>query len=121
MLLASELGLLPDDLQKEVFAKLKNISRWDALKRKMSVLIPESIAKWINIVEFTVDGLVIEPFFHWQKSIRFACNFKLLEISAVIREETPTVAVYVFNTEFRAYEYLDESDAESLFDLIEEV
>jgi hypothetical protein len=120
MLLATQLGLLPEDLQLLVFSKLRRMSQWDALKKKMSVMIPESMAKWMNIVEFTVDGLVMEPFFYWQKSIKFASGFKLLEISAVIREETPTVAVYLFNLEFRAYEYIDENIVESLFDLVEE-
>jgi hypothetical protein len=121
-LLASELGLLPEDIQRVVFDKLKRISRWDALKAKMHSMIVESREKWFDVQEWGDDGYEIpfeERIFHWQRCIKFACCFKMLEMTAVKDEESVTVATYVFNLENRDYEYMGDQAAEGLFEPIE--
>jgi hypothetical protein len=111
-LLASTLGLLPDELRRLVFEHLTKGQRWEALKAKMGVMIPESRSKWQELEYLNEEG--VHPH-HFVKHLRFACDFKLIEITCTRDEEVPTVATYVFNLESRNYEFVADDELDELF------
>jgi hypothetical protein len=119
VLLASSLGLLPEDLQRDIFEKVKRMSRWEALKKKVDALLIESRSKWVDVKYIMLGAGASQLPYHWQRYTRIACNFKLMEITSPISEEVPDVSIYVYNLETRDYEYMHESILNELFDVEE--
>jgi hypothetical protein len=117
VLLASSLGLLPEDMQREIFEKVKRMSRWDALKKRVEELLIESRSKWVEVKYYKIGGGTEPTPFHWQRYTRIACNFKMMEITNCVGEEVPDVSIYVYNLELRDYDYVHESVLNELFDV----
>jgi hypothetical protein len=89
------------------------IDRWRRRVREIGAMISESRSKW-TLVRYDAEFTEI---IH-ELAIKFASNFKLLEIT-YLQSEDPVVSIYVWDSHDRSYQYLESEEVDHMFDEID--